>query len=137
MQIIGPTNVAGYTWIAPNTFLPVETYSTTQYMGTTGICTDGAQSGENCKSRIYLVNQCLKNTDNGITTCGLIVAQSSVGQVVRGGDSGGPVYNKRPNGFLNARGVIWGYYKASPNLWAYTPIHVFNWAWGAVPLRYG
>ncbi len=105
-QIISASSVGGWVYTGETSSHRVLSYSTSQVPGETGVCADGATTGERCGNRVYLTNQCLKDTSDGVTTCALIVAQSSTGQVVQGGDSGGPVYNYRTDGELNARGII-------------------------------
>lgn len=136
MQVIGPISGQGYAWIAENTILPVETYYESQVAGSKGICADGAVSGENCTSRIIGINNCQRSWQDDETTCGLIIVGNSRGFRVQPGDSGGPVYTKRSNGFLAARGVIYGRYEPNPAIWAYTPIITFHEWFDALPLCY-
>lgn len=132
-QLIGASSVGGWVWTTNTTAVAVRSFSGSG-VGDTGICADGSITGERCGSTVNLTNQCLTDGGTGVTTCGLVVAQSPSGQAVQGGDSGGPVYNYRGDGYLNAKGLIWGVNLGNTSQWAYTPIDVVDQDLNAAPL---
>lgn len=69
------------------------------------VCTSGAVSGEHCKLRIRRTGVWKKCA--GGANCQGFISKNTVGRVAMAvGDSGGPVYIKRSDGRVGARGVI-------------------------------
>lgn len=68
------------------------------------VATGGANSGAH--GGLVIINDAYPGNCNGYS-CTLIVAEGDPGQtVVVGGDSGGPVYHRRGDGRVNAKGII-------------------------------
>lgn len=125
---------AGWVYTGPTSARGVATYSTAHSTGE-WVCADGAMTGEVCGAQIVRTGQCIYFVDFRMTVCGLIVAQAGRDPTTWG-DSGGPVYNVNGDGSLNARGLIVGGNEVYQIEFAYTPIHIVNRVFGALPLHY-
>lgn len=75
------------------------------------ICPSGANSGEHCGVRVTELGVqwlCGINQDPAAPCGGHRARRDAIAPATVGGDSGGPVYETRPDGRVNALGVIFG-----------------------------
>ncbi|WP_235735796.1 S1 family peptidase [Nocardioides alcanivorans] len=70
------------------------------------VCTSGAMSGEHCNLLIKKTGVWKKCVGGTVDCQGFISMNASGGVAISGADSGGPVYIKRSDGKVGARGVI-------------------------------
>lgn len=84
-------------------------------------CFSGASSGSYCAMRLYLKNQNIYHSDTGITILDQDVYQQKAAVAVPG-DSGAPIYLRKSDGTVSARGLVSGYYSSNRTLIAASTI---------------
>ncbi|MDX3615694.1 DNRLRE domain-containing protein [Streptomyces europaeiscabiei] len=100
-------NVSARIYKKGSTLRRVENRWTTRSKKAEQFCTGGARSSEVCGWKVTETKKRWKY-GNGDVAQNMTVAEKNSGACIIGGDSGGPVYTVKSNGYVYAKGIISG-----------------------------